>query len=126
MAIHWGQLKTPKTVLQHVRGDRVVALDWELVGGPYVEIKTIEIALNYKDIMYRYQILQPTFQKAEQADREQVVRNLFGLWAELLMIEKRRQMNIEDRAAWPPLSFLPWDIHEVWDMPVVVWLRRQW
>jgi hypothetical protein len=35
-------------------------------------------------------------------------------------------MNIEVRSAWPNEEHTPWKINHLSDMPVVVWLRRQW
>ena len=43
-------------------------------------------------------------------------------WIELLVAEKRRQMNITDRALWP--QRLPWPVRNVYDMPIVLWMSK--
>ena len=43
-------------------------------------------------------------------------------WLELLTSEKRRHMNINDRALWP--QSLPWPVRNVYDMPIVLWMSK--
>ena len=52
------------------------------------------------------------------------VANLANIrqWIELLVAEKRRQMNITDPALWP--QRLPWPVRNVYDMPIVLWMSK--
>ena len=43
-------------------------------------------------------------------------------WIELLVAEKRRQMNITDRALWP--QSLPLGGERCFDMPIVLWMSK--
>ena len=43
-------------------------------------------------------------------------------WIELLISEKRRQMNITDRTLWPQRP--PWRVIDVFDMPIVLWMSK--
>ena len=40
----------------HIRGGQLSHMDWKIVGGPFVEVKAIELCLNYMTQMIRYQI----------------------------------------------------------------------
>ena len=43
-------------------------------------------------------------------------------WAELLVAEKRGQMDITDRKLWPQIP--PWPVRNVNDMPIVLWMPK--
>jgi hypothetical protein len=101
-------------------------LKWESVGGPWIEIKAIELALNYMEDMTRFQLNQPKVHGAKDARREEIAKDLLYMWVECILAAKRAQMNIELRSAWPKPEHIPWKINHLSDMPVVVWLRRQW
>ena len=101
-------------------------LEWDSVGGPWIEIKAIELALNYMEDMTRFQLYQPKVHRAEDARREEIAKDLLYMWVECILAAKRAQMNIELRSAWPNEEHTPWKINHLSDMPVVVWLRRQW
>ena len=101
-------------------------MKWDSVGGPWIEIKTIELALNYMEDMSRFQLYQPKLHKADEARREEIAKDLLDKWVECILAAKRSQMNIELNTAWPLPEHIPWQINQLSDMPVVVWLRRQW
>jgi hypothetical protein len=101
-------------------------MQWDLVGGPWIEIKTIELALNYMEDMTRFQLNQPKVHGAKDARREEIAKELLYMWIDCIQAAKLSQMNIEPPTAWPQQEHIPWTIKDLSDMPVVVWLRRQW
>jgi hypothetical protein len=114
------------TMVYRLRAAGPQPLDWERVGAPWVEIKTVELALDNTKDMTRFQLLPPklgTF--SEDGERHRALRRLLEQWADLLTASKRAQMNVEDRSEWPPQSHMPWVVDTLENMPVVVWLRRQ-
>ena len=62
------------------------------------------------------------FGEPHQEDRAGALRDLLARWAALVRATKLDQMQVEDRRAWPQL---PWQVQALEDMPVAVWLRRQ-
>ena len=42
-------------------------------------------------------------------------------WAEYLVVEKKRQMQVEDPSVWPPKPW-PWEFKDALTMPVVIWV----
>ncbi len=117
----------PDTKLYSLRADGPKPLDWDSMGGPCVELKTLELALDYTRDMTRFQLLQPKMGVvSERQERHVVLRRLLDQWANLLTACKKAQMNVEDGSAWPPKSYMPWSPDSLDNMPVVVWLRRQW
>ena len=62
------------------------------------------------------------FGEPHHEDRAGALRDLLARWAALVRATKHDQMQVEDRRAWPQL---PWQVQALEDMPVAVWLRRQ-
>ncbi len=115
------------TVVYSLRAPRPQPLDWKRVGAPWVEIKTVELALDYTQDMTRFHLLIPKLGLLSGQDtRPIVIRRLLGQWADLLTASKKAQLNVKDRSVWPPESYMPWVVDSLENMPVVVWLRRQW
>jgi hypothetical protein len=106
------------------RGPRY--LDWDWVGGPRIEIKAVELALNYMEDMTRFQLNQPRVHGATDAHRQEIATKLLYKWIDCINAVKLAQMNVERTTAWPQQEHTPWEIRQHSDMPVVVWLRRQW
>ena len=117
-------MRDPNAVLFRATCPEPQPLDWELVGGPYVEFKALELGLNYMEDMTRFQLFQPRVRGSNQEDQGKLIKRFLNMWGEVVTAAKTAQMNIELQAAWP--MQLPWEIKELGDMPVTVWLRRQW
>ena len=98
-------------------------LEWKYVSYDYVEIKTIELTLDFTKHMQRYQLFQPRF---GDGDHTEVARKLLDRWTEVVVTAKSWQQNIEDMSQWPAEGVIPWDIQEPGHMPVVVWIKKQW
>ena len=47
-------------------------------------------------------------------------KKFLELWAEVVVTEKRRQMNHDLTGQ----TNLPWSVTNVWNMPMVIWLRK--
>ena len=123
---HWRDLEAPATTLYNVKTSELKELRWHLIGGPWVEIRTLELDLDYMTHMRRYQILQVKSSGMTSLERLARTRSLLDDWADVLVSTKEAQMQIEDEREWPPPSHFPWEPKGLSDMPVVVWLRRQW
>ncbi len=91
-----------------------------------VEIRTLELALDYSRDMTRYQLCSPQIRTVRQEERTSLVGGLLQQWVDLLKASKMAQMQKEDLSAWPPPSYVPWRVDRLEEMPVVVWLRRQY
>ncbi len=93
-----------------------------------VHCKVLELPLNFETSMLRCQFrtLPKPRSASSAADQrgEWLARSRAYLdaWVELLIAEKRRQMNIEEANMWP--SWLPWQVHGVYSMPIVLWLSK--
>ena len=89
-------------------------------------MKCIEVRPDYERVMERLQFHRvplpdrETKDAAKLAHRQQVIEGC-RVWADYLLTEKRRQMNIEDPAIWPRMPH-PWPIEDVLSMPVVIWI----
>ena len=120
---HWEDL--PDEPVYSVKLPRLVALEWSLIGGPYVEVKAIELALDFRKDMRRWQLLQPHVGKnVDEQSRAEVLTGCLRQWVSVMISAKTAQMQSENRNDWP--SEVPWAISELHDMPVVLWLKRQW
>ena len=87
-----------------------------------VHCNTLELALNYHEVMIRYQFRTPKKDLgiARQALLEKC-RRYVNMWIELILADKRRQMHAS-REIWP--HWMPWEVNTVWDMPIVLWLSK--
>ena len=124
---HYREVHQPDTVVYSLRADGPKPLDWEKVGGPWIEVKALEINLDYTKDMTRFLFRPPKWRSLSgQQEREVMLRRFLDQWTDLLTASKKAQMNVEDISAWPPQSHMPWRIDSLYNMPVVAWLRRQW
>ena len=124
---HWECLEQPNTVVYSLRAGGVTPLNWDIVGGPFIEIKALELGLDYTKDMHRFQLLTPkTTPHSDDKDaRDQTLTSYLERWVRLLTSTKKAQMNDEDKSRWPPRSHMPWRPASWRTMPVVVWLRKQ-
>ena len=110
----------------HLKGGIAVEVDLAKVHPEVVAMKCIEVRLDYERVMERLQFHRvplperETKDAAKLAHRQQVIEGCRA-WADYLLTEKRRQMNIEDPAIWPRMPH-PWPIEDVLSMPVVIWI----
>ena len=101
-------------------------LDWKAIGGgPFVEVRTIELALDYTSNMIRYQVLQPKFHGIAPEKRAEVLKEVLKEWMDLMLAVKSAQMQCTSSRVWPADSMGPWKAESLMWMPVVCWLRRQ-
>ena len=123
---HWEELDNPYASLYHVKSSGLFPVEWIKIGGPWVEIKSIELELNYTKHMYCYQMLQIKAHGLTADEKQTCTRSLLDDWVEIITSTKQAQMQVNDETQWPPRSHLPWTPHTWQEMPIVVWLRRQW
>ena len=98
-----------------------LSLQWWKVGGPYVEVKTVELASNFMTDMTRYQVMPPERSGKSRKECRQLGREVLDKWYKILLATKKEQMQL-------PLDkfpAVPWDIEDLDTMPVVVWITRQ-
>ena len=114
------------TVVYNLRSKGPIPLNWNMIGGPWVEIKTMEFALDYTKVMECFQVTYVNTRGLNEEDARKVSQRVLNQWAEVLSSTKKAQMHVEDALAWPPTSHMPWTPQNLLEMPVVVWLRRQW
>ena len=103
-------LKAPPKVY-FLKRSCMIAIDlWE-VNAKAAHCKVLELPLNYEEHMVRYQFR--TLPKMGRTYEEWMAKTeeYIKQWVELLVAEKRRQMNITGRALWP--QRLPWPVRNV-------------
>ncbi len=90
-----------------------------------VHCKTLELPLNYEEHMLRYQFRTlPKPRRGDNTRQEWLDRSraYLAAWVELMIAEKRRQMNVMEGWLWP--KWLPWTVDGVFTMPIVLWLSK--
>ena len=122
------QLRAPDCPVYFLKGRLGPAMQLENVQRN-VHCKTLEMPLNFHQVMIRYQFMTPPKGPGSRTEWLQKCRRYIKLWIELIITEKGRQME-SPTEMWPPL---PWEAKTVWDMPIVLWLskptvrkRRHW
>ena len=119
-------LERPDTILYLLKQHSHEELLWGNIG-EYIEIKSLELNLDYTTEMHRFQFLQisqgDTPLTLRQKDEQ--TRAYLKQWASIIESTKQRQMQIEDMSRWPPPRQRPWEINCVEDMPVVIWVKKQ-
>ena len=117
---HWRSLRSPECEIFLIRSTELMPVKWDEVGGPWVEVKTVELDRDYRNSMRRFQLLQPQFTEVQRtcSERESVVRRLLDGWIELMLNTKLAQMQ-EDYV------IPPWSVSTTECMPVVCWIRKQ-
>ena len=92
----------------------------------HVEIKHLELRLNYEDLIQRLAFKAVPMPKNLPRD-EAVKRHkeqIFGYmdsWIKFIESEKLRQMGIADSEQWPKMK--PWKMDSMQTMPIVVWFQ---
>ena len=129
--VHYKKLRKPWQklfILRRTRDgkDELRPLEWSMIGGgPYVEVRTIELALDYTSNMTRYQILQPKLHGIPADERPGVLRKMLDEWVAVVTAVKKAQMQCTWSREWPPEDMLPWWPTTLQWMPVVCWVRKQ-
>ena len=114
----------------HLKEGRAAPIQLPNVNSEFVCVKMIEIRLDYEQVMERWQfrcVAQPLrdTKEEQQLAHAQRVAQIGNEWAEYLIQEKRRQLNIENSIIWPKTR--PWSFEDVLSMPVVVWIsKKKW
>ena len=122
---HWKYIEARWHCVCNIRRSGLVEVDWSRVGGPYVEVKTLELAADFMTDMTRYQVIPPETSGRFWKEREQVGLDLLRWWRKILVSIKKEQMQLP-ADKFPEMKFLPWGLpRELNDMPVALWLKRQ-
>ena len=100
----------------------MIAIDLSEVNAKAAHCKVLELPLNYEEHMVRYQFRTLPKQGRTYEEWMAKTEEYIKQWIELLVAEKRRQMNITECALWP--QRLPWPVHNVYDMPIVLWMSK--
>ena len=95
--------------------------------GNRVALKRLEMRLDYHKVSQSLNLRSLKKEKpegvtpaeVERLHRQRVMAECKN-WAEYLLQEKTRQMQVEDMSVWPPL---PWEVEDVLTMPVVIWVN---
>ena len=94
----------------------------------WVHCKSLELALNYHQRMIRYEFRIPPNngndgQQLEDGEWLQKCGRYILKWLDLIIQEKRRQMQLPDDfwPPWPPRS----EVKCVTEMPIVMWLSKE-
>ena len=120
MSQYRGSEEGGRVVRVQVRGPGTwigVRWDWITVHGRVLEVKAVELGLNYTKEDCRFELRQP----ASPGVAEEFLAGL----AKVLQSTKHAQMQNENTYDWPRPNQRPWPIKRVWDMPVVFWLKIQ-
>ena len=129
--VHYKKLRNPWQELFILRRtpdgrDELRPLRWNMIGrGPFVEVRTIELALDYTSNMTRYQVLQPKLHGIPAEMRPRKLQQMLNDWVEVVTAVKHAQMQCTARPEWPADCMLPWRPTTLPWMPVVCWLRKQ-
>ena len=89
---HWKYIDARWHCVCNIRRGGLVEVDWSRVGGPYVEVKTLELAANFMTDMTRYQVNPP-----ETSGRSWEERERLGL--EVLRWMVARDSGIDQKGA---------------------------
>ena len=120
MSQYRGSEEGRRVVRAQVRGPGTwigVRWDWITVHGRVLEVKAVELGLNYTKEDSRFELRPP--------DSAFVARDFLARWAKVLLSTKHAQMQNENTDDWPCEAIRPWPINRVWDMPVVFWLVQK-
>ena len=122
---HWKCVDASWDHVYNIRATGLIGLDWWRVGGPYVEVRTVELAANFMTDMTRYQVNPPETSGRLWEERESLGLEVLRMWREILVSTKKEQMQLAlDK--FPEESFLPWGLpRELNEMPVALWIKRQ-
>ena len=86
-----------------------------------VHCKTVELPLNFHQVMVRYQFRTPGKGDLSRKKWLEKCSRYIKMWIELMIVEKRRQMHAP-KEMWP--SWIPWEVKTARSMPIVLWLSK--
>ena len=86
-----------------------------------VHCKTLELPLNFHQVMVRYQFRTPPKGDLSREEWLNKCSRYITMWIDLIIAEKRRQMHAPNEM-WP--RWMPWEAKTVWNMPIVLWLSK--
>ena len=111
----------PNSIAYHIRNGQLCRTELNDAFPGKVAMTCIEMRLDYEQVMapFLFQSISIPENHNRTMPSKRVTEVCFA-WAEFLLKEKRRQMNIEDRNIWPTL---PWCPRDVLSMPVVIWIK---
>ena len=78
----------------HIHGGHLWPIDWNAVGGPFVEVKMVELSKNYMTDMTRYQIYQPVVRDMTRNQRREAAWSLVAMWRDVLTHGNARNFGI--------------------------------
>ena len=103
--------------------------DWSDMGidesTAFLEVKAVELALNYTEHMTRFQLRRPNLTGVPREKRSEHAKDMLKMWTKVMQSSKRAQMQTEQHSGWPPDDFRPWKIVKEEDMPMVLWIAEQ-
>ena len=126
VATSLSSLRNPKEHVFHLKDGKLVKMTFPEIRWPNnglreeVIFKTIELALDFRTVMTRYDFKQLPKKGSTDEEWQARVRSYLQLWTDLVALEKKRQRTSEG-SAWPPV---PWAIEDIADMPVVIWVTK--
>ena len=77
-------------------------IDWREIGGNYLEVKAVELALNYTKHMARFHLRPPILSDVRGQDRQQRARQMLTMWTKVMQSAKEAQMQMLKEDDWPP------------------------
>ena len=114
------QLRAPDCPVYFLKG-RLSEMQLENVQSN-VHCKTLELPLNFHQVMVRYQFRTPGKERGmRRGEWLKKCSRYIKQWIELIIAEKGRQMQAPNEM-WP--HWMPWEATTVWDMPIVLWLSK--
>lgn len=122
----WNSLQEQSTGMFLVRKSGVEPFDKKATGGACAEIKMFELGIDYDVEMVRYMLAQRSYKKVttSRSIQLELAQKTIQMWATVITAEKNWQMAARN-ARVPDKTHLPWCINNIYEMPVVVWLRKQ-
>ena len=111
----------PNSIAYHIKNGQLCRTELNDAFPGKVAMTCIEMRLDYEQVMapFLFQSIGIP-EKHNRTMPSKRVTEVCSAWAEFLLKEKRRQMNIEDRNIWPTI---PWCPRDVLSMPVVIWIK---
>ena len=97
------------------RRNGCLRVDWDWFETRVLKVKAVEFGMDYTKEWGRWMVGRP--------DAVFEAGVVLSTWANVLRTTKMSQMQSENRSDWPEMR--PWDIHDLSDMIVGLWLEMQ-
>ena len=115
----------------HLKDKGMKVTDLRNYDAEVVAMKRIEVRLDFHDViecMHFRCVSKPSSTEVSQAEvdrmhQQRVFQDCYT-WAEYVLEEKKRQMQVGDPKMWPPKPW-PWKFEDVLSMPVVIWVSHK-